>query len=73
MPILAVGVAYAFDLSSVEALVLVVFSAVPTAPTSYVLTRQMGGDGTFMAGIVTLQTVGALLTIPLVLHLFAAP
>ena len=73
MPILAVGVAYVFDLSSVEALVLVVFSAVPTAPTSYVLTRQMGGDGTFMAGIVTLQTLGALLTIPVVLHLFGAP
>ena len=73
MPCLAVGVAYVFDLSSAEALVLVVFSAVPTAPSSYVLTRQMGGDGTFMAGIVTLQTVGALLTIPVVLHLFGAP
>ena len=73
MPILAVGVAYSFDLSSVEALVLIVFSAVPTAPTSYVLTRQMDGDGTFMAGIVTLQTLGALLTIPVVLHLYGAP
>lgn len=72
MPCLAIGVAYIFDLSSAETLVLLVFSAVPTAPSSYVLTRQMGGDGTFMAGIVTLQTVGALITIPVVLHLCGA-
>jgi malonate transporter and related proteins len=72
MPCLAIGVAYIFDLSSAETLVLLVFSAVPTAPSSYVLTRQMGGDGTFMAGIVTLQTVGALITIPVVLHLYGA-
>ena len=43
----------------------------PTAPTSYVLTRQMGGDGALMAGIVTSQTLAALATIPLVLLLFA--
>ena len=50
-----------------EALVLVVFSAIPTAPTAYVLTRQMGGDGTLMAGLVTAQTLLGVLTIPLVL------
>jgi malonate transporter len=72
MPCLTIGVAHIFGLSSAETLVLLVFSAVPTAPSSYVLTRQMGGDGTFMAGIVTLQTVGALITIPVVLHLYGA-
>ncbi|WP_318254744.1 AEC family transporter [Donghicola sp. JL3646] len=72
MPCLAIGVAYIFNLSSAETLVLLVFFTVPTAPSSYVLTRQMGGDGTFMAGIVTLQTVGALITIPVVLHLYGA-
>lgn len=67
MPVLAAGVAYLFGLSGVEAMVLIVFSAVPAAPTSYVLTRQMGGDGTFMAGIITAQTVAVVATIPLVL------
>lgn len=47
--------------------VLVVFSAIPTAPTSYVLTRQLNGDGTLMAGIVTSQTIAAISTIPLIL------
>ncbi|WP_102224101.1 AEC family transporter [Acidimangrovimonas sediminis] len=69
MPALAAAVAWGFHLDGTEALVLVIFSAIPTAPTAYVLTRQLGGDGTFMAGLVTLQTVAALVTIPLVLVL----
>lgn len=70
MPGLAVGVAWAFGLAGVEALVLVVFSAIPTAPTAYVLTRQLGGDGRLMAGIVTSQTVAAVISIPLVVWAF---
>jgi len=35
--------------------VLVLFFALPTAPTAYVLTRQLGGDANLMAGIITLQ------------------
>ena len=69
MPALGAGVAAIFGLDGVEALVLVVFMAIPTAPTAYVLTRQMGGDGTLMAGLVTLQTLAAVLTIPLMLWL----
>jgi predicted permease len=67
MPLLAALMVRAVGLSGVEALVLVVFSAIPTAPTSYVLTRQLNGDGTLMAGIVTSQTIAAIATIPLVL------
>ncbi|WP_394155839.1 AEC family transporter [Loktanella salsilacus] len=70
MPLLATLVARLVGLSGVEALVLVVFSAIPTAPTSYVLTRQLNGDGTLMAGIVTSQTIAAIATIPLVLWVF---
>lgn len=71
MPVLATLVALAFGLDANAALVLLVFSAVSTAPTAYVLTRQLGGDGSFMAGLVTCQTVLAVVTIPLVLMLFA--
>jgi len=67
MPLLATLIARTVGLSGVEALVLIVFSAIPTAPTSYVLTRQLNGDGTLMAGIVTSQTIAAIATIPLVL------
>lgn len=72
MPALAAAVGAGFGLQGAEALVLVIFAAIPTAPTAYVLTRQLGGDGLFMAGLVTGQTLAAIVTIPIVLALFGA-
>ncbi|RFC66425.1 AEC family transporter [Fulvimarina endophytica] len=69
MPCLAATVAWLFGLESAEAAVLVIFACVPTAPTAYVLTRQLGGDGPFMAGLITSQTLLSVATIPLVLAL----
>jgi hypothetical protein len=72
MPLLAYAVAKALHLPALESNVLVLFFALPTAPTAYVLTRQLGGDGHLMAGIITLQTLLAALSLPLVLILLAA-
>ena len=72
MPALAALIGILFGLGGTEALVLVVFSAIPTAPTAYVLTRQLGGDGALMAGIVTSQTIVAAISIPLVILVFGA-
>ena len=72
MPPLAYAVAKALHLPALESSVLVLFFALPTAPTAYVLTRQLGGDGHLMAGIITLQTLLAALSLPLVLILHAA-
>ncbi len=49
------------------AAIAVLFSALPGAPSSYILARQMGGDGALMASILTVQTALAALTMPLVL------
>lgn len=57
MPVLAWTVAHLLGLPEVESTVLVLFFALPTAPTAYVLTRQLGGDSQLMAGIITLQTL----------------
>ena len=67
MPLLGLAVARLFGLAETEVFILIVFCAVPTAPTAYVLTQQMRGDGQMMAGIVTLQTMAAVVTIPLML------
>ncbi|WP_132625657.1 AEC family transporter [Pseudomonas aeruginosa] len=56
-PLLAFAIARGLGLPSMESAVLVLFFARPTAPTAYVLTRQLGGDGHLMAGIITLQTL----------------
>jgi predicted permease len=43
------------------------FQALPTASSAYIMARQLGGDAPLMAGITATQTVLAVLAIPLVL------
>ncbi|MCY1284696.1 auxin efflux carrier [compost metagenome] len=69
MPLLAYAVARALQLPALESSVLVLFFALPTAPTAYVLTRQLGGDSQLMAALITLQTLLAALSLPLLLSL----
>lgn len=72
MPLLAYAVAYGLRLPAMESRVLVLFFALPTAPTAYVLTRQLGGDSQLMVGIITLQTLLAAGSLSLVLLVLAA-
>ncbi|MBS7691045.1 AEC family transporter [Pseudomonas lalucatii] len=71
MPLLAWAVARGLQLPAMESTVLVLFFALPTAPTAYVLTRQLGGDSQLMAGLITLQTLLAAASLPLLLTLLA--
>lgn len=71
MPLLAFTVAHVLGLSALASSLLVLFFALPTAPTAYTLTRQLGGDGALMAQLITVQTLAAALTLPLVLGLLA--
>ena len=45
--------------------------AVPTAANAYLLAQRMGGDAKLMAEIITLQTMGAALTLTAWLALLA--
>ncbi|WP_394354013.1 AEC family transporter [Metapseudomonas otitidis] len=72
MPALAFVVARVLGLPAMESSILVLFFALPTAPTAYVLTRQLGGDGHLMAGIITLQTLLSGATLVAVLALLQA-
>ncbi len=58
-------------LHEVDLLIVAVASAVPSAPNGYVLARQMAGDAPLLAEILTLQTLLAALTMPLVIGLVA--
>lgn len=44
-------------------------AALPAASNAYIMARQMGGDAPLMASQITLQTMLALLTVPLVMNL----
>lgn len=50
-----------------QALVLTIFAALPTASSCYVLASRMGGDGPFVAGLITASTLLGMLTVPLAL------
>ena len=47
--------------------IAIIFCAMPTAVSSYILARQMGGDSETMAQIITFQTTLAALTLPMFL------
>jgi hypothetical protein len=49
--------------------VAVIFAALPTATSAYILAQQMGGDAQLMAALLTVQTLAAVVTMPLVLLL----
>ncbi len=49
--------------------VALIFAAVPTAVSAFILARQLGGDTDLMASIVTMQTVLSALTMPLMLQI----
>ena len=44
--------------------VLLIFSAMPTAASCYVLASRMGYDGGYVAGLVTLSTLLGMATVP---------
>jgi len=71
MPILAAGLAHALGLGQPQATALLLFSAIPTSSSCYVLAARMGYDGSYVAGLVTLSTVLGLVSIPLALQILA--
>jgi predicted permease len=71
MPGLTYAACLVFDVTGITQTVAVMFGALPVAAGSYVMTRQMGGDGTLMAGIVTATILGAAVTLPVVIMLTA--
>ncbi|MBO4222380.1 AEC family transporter [Bradyrhizobium neotropicale] len=69
MPVLAVALGLAFGLSGPSLVIVAAGSAVPTSSSAYVLARQMGGDAPLLAQIITLQTILAAITMPVVISL----
>lgn len=71
MPAVAISLALGFGLDGAALTIVAVASSVPSAPGSYILARQMGGDAPLLANILSMQILVALVTIPAVLALVA--
>lgn len=64
MPLMALFIGWALNLSALERQILLLFSSLPTAPTAYVLAVRMGGDGRLVAVTMSAGTLLAAVTIP---------
>ncbi|MCO7246001.1 AEC family transporter [Halomonas sp. Mc5H-6] len=69
MPALVLVLAWLVGLDTVSRDVALLFAALPTATSAYILARQLGGDAELMAAIITGQTLLAMLTLPVWLQL----
>ncbi|KFG05959.1 MULTISPECIES: AEC family transporter [Streptomyces] len=61
-----------FGLGSHALIIAVLFQALPTASSSYIMARQLGGDAPLMAGITATQTLLGTAAVPLVMALVPA-
>ncbi len=69
MPLMAAALIRLGSLQPLEASALLLFAALPTASSAYILATRMGGDGATVASIVSTQTLFSMVTLPVVMAL----
>jgi predicted permease len=67
MPIWALALCHLFGLNTVQATMLLMFSALPTASSAYVLAARMGYDGALVSALVTTSTLLGMVSLPFAL------
>ncbi len=65
VPIAGLAIALALSLPAEQRQIVVIYAALPTASSAYVLAARMGGNGGYVAGLVTISTLLGMLSIPL--------
>jgi predicted permease len=66
LPLLAIPGALLLGVSGTPLAIIVISASVPTATSSYILARQLGGDAPLAANLVAMQTVLSIATMPLI-------
>jgi malonate transporter len=69
LPGLTAAALFAFGIGGTAYGVALLYASLPCSASAYVLARQLGGDAALMASIITVETLAAILTMPLVLTL----
>lgn len=65
LPVIAAVIGRALGLNELSYQVVVLFAAMPTASSAYILAMRMGGDGRSVAWLISATTLGSMLTLPL--------
>ncbi|MGL5818911.1 MAG: AEC family transporter [Phycicoccus sp.] len=71
LPLAAAGIAVSLGVTGAVLGAVVIVCALPSAPSAFVLAGRMGGDTRLMASITGVQTVLAIVTVPLVIEAVA--
>ncbi len=69
-PLMAWLISLPFGLSPTGTLILLIFSAAPTAVASYILVKQLNGDAAMSSGAIVLSTLASILSLSVVVGLF---
>lgn len=65
LPLLTTGTCWLLGVDGLAWTIAVLFNALPSATSAYILARQMGGAPALVANVLTLQTLAAATTLPL--------
>jgi hypothetical protein len=69
MPAIVIAMSWLVGLDGLARTVAIIAGAVPTAASSYVMARKMGGNAELMSSIVTFQVIAAFFTLPLFVYI----
>jgi predicted permease len=69
LPLIAIGVSRCFGLPPLYASIALIFAALPTASSAFILAQRMGYDGTSVAWLISASTLLAMISLPLWLGL----
>lgn len=72
LPAWAIALVLWLQLSAAQQAVVVLFAALPTSSSAYVLAARMGGHGAYVAGLVTVSTLLGMPGLPLALAALSA-
>lgn len=65
LPLIALAIGIRLGLSGLNLQIVVLFAAMPTASSAYILAMRMGGDGRSVAWLISATTLASMLTLPL--------
>ena len=71
LPVVGITLAIGLHMPPAQQAVIVAFSAMPTAASAYVLAARMGGNGGYVAGLVTVSTLLGMVGLPAALGALA--
>jgi len=69
MPLMIIAMAWLTGLEGLPRTVAIIAGAVPTATSSYVMARKMGGNAELMSNIMTFQVITAIVTLPIFIYI----